>query len=172
MNYMIVYSSLTGNTEIIAKALKDALGEELCTYYGNIEGSLNQNTDIIFVGFWVNRGTCTFDIKQYLEALEDKKIILFGTAGFGGSESYFEAIVEKVKSYIPTSNDIIGSFMCQGKMTEKVLKRYSAILEKDPENIEIKNMVDNYYNALSHPDENDIQEAQLFAKKIVSEFNE
>ena len=172
MNYKIVYSSLTGNTKIIAKAIKDALGEELCTYYGNIEGSVNHKADIVFVGFWVNRGTCTHDIKQYLEALEDQKIVLFGTAGFGDSESYFQAIVEKVKSYIPKSNDIIGSFMCQGKMTEKVLMRYSAMLEKEPENSEIKNMVDNYYNALSHPDENDIKEAQLFAKKIVSEFNE
>ena len=58
-----------------------------------------------------------------LKSLKQQKVALFGTAGFGCSKSYFDTILEKVKSYIPKSNDIIGNFMCQGKMTENVLER-------------------------------------------------
>ena len=171
MTYMIVYSSFTGNTKVIAKAIKDALGKESCTYYGEIEGSVNHDADIVFVGFCVHRGSCTDEVKHYLESLENKKIALFGTAGFGGSKSYFEGILEKVKSYIPESNHIIGSFMCQGKMTKNVLERYSKMLVEKPGDSEISGMINNYNNALSHPDDNDIEEAQVFAKKIVSDYD-
>jgi hypothetical protein len=61
--------------------------------------------------------------------------------------------------------------MCQGKMPENVLERYSKILEGKPGNSEILKMINNYNNALSHPDENDIDEVQIFAKKILSDFN-
>ncbi len=171
MNYMIVYSSFTGNTKIIAEAIKDALKESSCTYCGEIEGSVNHDADILFVGFCVHKGSCTDEIKHYLESLENKKIALFGTAGFGGSESYFETILEEVKSYIPKSNNIIGSFMCQGKMTKNVLERYSKMLEEKPGNREIMDMINNYHNALSHPDENDLDRVQMFAKKMLSDFN-
>ncbi len=50
MNYMIVYSSITGNTEIIAKAIKDALDENCCIYFGKPDGILAQDAEIIFVG--------------------------------------------------------------------------------------------------------------------------
>ena len=171
MNYKIVYSSFTGNTKIIAKVIKDALGESSCTYFGDIKGSANLEADILFVGFCVHKGSCTDEIKHYLESLQNQKIALFGTAGFGGSKNYFETILEKVISYIPESNDIIGNFMCQGKMTENVLKRYSKILEEKPGDSEILNMINNYNKALSHPDEKDVEEAQIFAKKIISDFN-
>ncbi len=172
MNYMIVYSSFTGNTKIIADAIKDALRDTRCTYCGEIEGSKSYDADILFVGFCVHKGSCTDEIKLYLELLEDQKIALFGTAGFGGSKSYFESILEKVKVHIPKSNEIIGSFMCQGKMTENVLKRYSKLLEEKPGDSKILDMINNYNNALSHPDENDIAKAQAFAKNILSGFNE
>jgi flavodoxin len=171
MNYKIVYFSLTGNTKIIAEAIKDALKKNSCTYCGEIKGSVNHDADILFVGFYVHKSSCPDEIKHYLESLENQKIALFGTAGFGGSKSYFESTLENVKSYIPKSNVIIGNFMCQGKMPENVLERYSKILEGKPGNSEILKMINNYNNALSHPDENDIDEVQIFAKKILSDFN-
>ena len=168
---MIVYSSFTGNTKTIAEAINNALGKNSCTYFGEIDGSVDYDAAILFVGFCVHKGSCTDDIKYYLESLENQKIALFGTAGFGGSKRYFETILEKAKSYIPKSNDIIGSFMCQGKMAENVFERYYKMLEDKPENSELLDKIDNYNKALSHPDENDLEGVQIFAKKILSEFN-
>ncbi len=162
-SYIITYSSLTGNTKIIAEAIKEALGETTCVYCGDIEGVKDCNAEVLFVGFWVNKGSCTNDVKEYLQSLENKKIALFGTAGFGGSKKYYETILENVKSNISKSNEIIGSFMCQGKMSENVFIRYSKMLEEQPENIEILGMIHNYNNALSHPDENDVSEAKAFS---------
>lgn len=172
MNYMIVYSSLTGNTRIIAEVIKDTLKKDLCVYCGGIDGVVSDNIDIIFIGFWVNKGSCPDEIRHYLKSLKNQKIALFGTAGFGGSDRYFKTIFEDVKSYISKSNSIIGNFMCQGKMTQNVLKRYSKMLDKQPNNTEILGMINNYNNALSHPDENDMDEARIYAEKILSDFND
>ena len=62
--------------------------------------------------------------------------------------------------------------MCQGKMTENVLERYQNILEEKPGDIETLEMMSNYYSALSHPDENDMNNVQIFAKKVFRYFNE
>lgn len=34
---------------------------------------------------------------SYLHQLENKKVFLFGTVGFGGESSYFDQILERVK---------------------------------------------------------------------------
>lgn len=168
MTYIVVYSSKTGNTEIIAKAIKDTLDKDSCVYFGKIENNvmITQNSDIIFVGFYVYRGSCTEEIKVYLNKLGKKKIVLFGTAGFGGSESYYKSILSEIKKSIPESNEIIDSFMCQGKMPHSVLERYQKLLKDKPDDSNILNMISNYKSALSHPDEFDIEAVKDFVKKI------
>ncbi|MDD4149000.1 MAG: flavodoxin family protein [Bacteroidales bacterium] len=165
MKYMIVYSSITGNTQIIAKAIKDVLNENNCIYYGKPDGLLTQDVKIVFVGFWVLRGSCPEEIKLYLRTLENKKIFLFGTAGFGGSETYYEGIMAEVKQYISESNIIVDSFMCQGKMTKNVLERYQKLLKEKPEDDNILNMINNYKDALLHPDADDVEAIKSLVKR-------
>lgn len=64
MKHAIIYSSLTGNTKYLAKAIEAKLdeGAVLCKSkigdaenIGNIE---DIEADLYFVGFWTNRGTC------------------------------------------------------------------------------------------------------------------
>ncbi len=169
MKYMIVYSSNTGNTEIVSEAVKDVLDEKQCAYYGKPYGITTQNAEVIFVGFWVFRGSCPEEIKKYLRTLENKKIFLFGTAGFGGSETYFETIFKDVKSYISKSNIIMGSFMCQGKMPDRVLERYQNLLAEDPENSNAIDMIANYESALLHPDMQDVENVKVLVKSIFKE---
>ena len=164
---MIVYSSNTGNTEIIAQAIKEELNENSCIYYGKPAGISTQDAEIIFVGFWVFMGSCTEEMKRYLGSLENKKIFLFGTAGWGGEAVYFEKILTDVKQYISESNTILDSFMCQGKMTHNVLERYQKMLVEQPDNINTQNMIENYHIALSHPDIQDVEAVKLLVKSLL-----
>ncbi|EGV44015.1 hypothetical protein BZARG_1415 [Bizionia argentinensis JUB59] len=170
MTYKVVYSTITGNTKILATAIKETLSKKFCTYFGEVSESKNDKADVIFIGFCVHEGSCTDDIKQYLKTLKDENIAIFGTAGFGGSESYNKTILDTVKTYISESNNILGSFMCQGKMTKNVSENYISTLKTEPGNTEITDMINNYHNALSHPDENDIIAVQFFANKIFSQI--
>ena len=88
---------------------------------------------------------------------DSKTIFLFGTAGFGKSEEYFKRIINKVKESIDSTNEVVGSFMCQGKMPDSVLQRYLSLKESDkaPKNIDL--LIENYYEALNHPNEEDLE---------------
>ena len=142
--YSIVYNSLTGNTKMLADTIKSVLPD-------------NDNDDVVFVGFWTDKGNADSKTIEYLKLLRDKKIFLFGTCGFGGSEAYFERILTNVKNNIDSSNEIIGEYMCQGKMPESVRNRYLKMKESDncPPNIDV--LIDNFDMALSHPDEKDLE---------------
>ena len=105
-------------------------------------------------------------MKAFLKGLEGKRIFLFGTAGFGGSEEYFNRILESVRKNIPKSNTIVGTFMCQGKMPATVRQRYESMLSVQPN--KMKSMIKNFDRALSHPDEQDIQNMK---ESVTAAFN-
>lgn len=155
MKYAIVLSSKTGNTEILAERIKKTLSAHECNYFGDAEKA-PLYADTIFVGFWTDKGTCDEEIVNYLNQLENQKVFLFGTAGFGGDTVYFNQILERVKENISRTNTIIGDFMCQGKMPIGILKRYERILQQNPEDENMIRMIENFDNALLHPNEDDL----------------
>lgn len=156
MSYAIVYSSLTGNTAILAEELKKILPENQCVYFGEPDKKALE-ADIIYAGFWTDKGTCDEKSAEFLSQLTVQKIFLFGTAGFGGSDEYFQQILSKIKENIPASVSVTGTFMCQGKMPQSVRTRYEK-MEKSPKQ---KLMLDNFDRALSHPDKNDIDNLKM-----------
>lgn len=117
MKIAIVYKSLTGNTKSIAEAVRDSLTEEV-VYFG--EPQENIEADLYFVGSWTDKGMCCKEIAEFLKTLENKKIAYFGTAGFGGSKEYYDALAKRVKDIVPDSNEMTESFFCQGKMPMRV----------------------------------------------------
>ena len=143
--YTVVYNSLTGNTKMLADRISEILPND------------DDNDDIVFVGFWTDKGNADSKTIEYLKLLRNKKIFLFGTCGFGGSEAYFDRILTNVKSNIDSSNEIIGEYMCQGKMPSSVRERYLKMKESDncPPNIDA--LIDNFDMALSHPDKKDLE---------------
>lgn len=158
MTYAVVYASATGNTKLLAEEIRKGLGEEECICFGTAEEvETAAEADIIFAGFWTDKGNCSEELGQFLEGLHGKKIFLFGTAGFGGEQSYFERILERVKGHLSADNEVVGTYMCQGKMPQSVRKRYEGMLEQNPGDERIKGMIENFDRALQHPDEEDMK---------------
>lgn len=153
--YSILFSSLTGNTRYLADALKAALPKDKCDYFGEICETL-PDSEIIYLGFWTDKGVADGKALELLKKLKNKKIFLFGTAGFGGSDEYFEKILSKTKEAIEESNTVIGEYMCQGKMPQSVKDRYIKMKEQSncPPNIDM--LIENFDRALSHPNKDDL----------------
>ena len=150
MKYAIVYSSRTGNTELLAQRLRDSLPTEDCLYLGPpSEEALA--AEKLYVGFWTDKGTCDESIAAFLRSITHQQVFLFGTAGFGGAPAYFEKILTAVKENISETATVTGSYMCQGKMPVSVRKRYESMEESAGRQA----MLDNFDRALSHPDEQD-----------------
>ena len=156
MTNAIVYSTQTGNTELLASTIRDTLPKDSCKYFGK-PSSEALNADCIYVGFWTNKGTCDDESASFLKTLDNKNIFLFGTAGFGESSEYFDKVIKNTKKNIKSSNNIIGSFMCQGKMPMSVRKRYEKMMSNPVKLPNLQELIKNFDKALEHPNDNDLE---------------
>ncbi len=153
--YSIIFSSATGNTKQLADTIRETLPKESCDYFGIFQAEAPRSA-LLYIGFWTDKGTADSATLELLSTLKNKRIFLFGTAGFGGSAAYFQKILEHVKQSIDASNTVVGEYMCQGKMPQSVRERY-VMMKNQPEHPENLDMlIGNFDRALTHPDEADL----------------
>ena len=155
MSYAIVYSSVTGNTALLAQAIRETLPWETCCYFGAPDPQA-LSAERIYVGFWTDRGTCDAATAQFLRQLTRQEVFLFGTAGFGGDSAYFQRILERAEENLGPEVRVVGTYMCQGKMPPAVRRRYQA-MENGPRKTA---MLQNFDRAASHPDQEDLARLQ------------
>lgn len=169
MRCAIVYSSQTGNTALLAQRLKAMLSISDLVYYGAPDGT-GAVADVIWVGFWTDKGSSDELVSAFLRTLQDKKVFLFGTAGFGGSEAYFAQILSRVQENLNPSNTVVGSYMCQGKMPASVRQRYEALQVQQPE--QMRQLIENFDAARSHPNQAELDGLESAAAKAICTLRE
>ena len=148
MKYAMFYSSATGNTQLLAETLESELA-------GESKVDNPEEADLVLAGFWTDQGAADEQSRKFLKSLKNRKVFLFGTAGFGDSQTYFDGILEAAEDNLSETNEVVGSFMCQGRMPEAVRRRYESMMEKEPERMAM--LIRNFDNALSRPDEKDLE---------------
>ena len=166
MRIAIVFSSATGNTAQVAEAIKEACGGHEIVAYGPPPQNVDK-AELVFAGSWTDKGSCTAEMREFLQGLHGKRVALFGTAGFGVSQLYFTALAERFKAEVPQGNQVVSTFFCTGKMPQAVRTRYETQLKADPENGKLKTMLQAFDLALTHPDEADLAPAADFAREAM-----
>lgn len=167
MQYEVLFVSQTGNTEKLATAIYEAIPN------GDKEiQRLSRQTPLdlaetYFIGFWTNRGTCSFEVLDYISELHGKNIALFGTCGMGNDPAYFERIEKQVSAFIPDDNLYLGTFLCQGKMPICVRNKYQELLEHGDNDALARRMLHNFDTALLHPNEEDYRRARKFVEEVM-----
>ena len=154
--YAIIFSSRTGNTRKLADTIRGALPDARCAYFGEAK-SADPDAEMIYVGFWTDKGTADQACLKLLGRLRNKKIFLFGTAGFGGSEAYYQKILANVRTAIDASNTVVGEYMCQGRMPQAVRDRYVKMKEMPDAKPNLDALIENFDQAFSHPDQEDLE---------------
>ena len=146
MSYAIICSSKTGNTEKLAQRAREVLGEENeCPVV---------DADLVLVGSWTDKGGMDPALADTLPQLADKRVFLFGTCGFGGSQKYYDRVLDRFAAALPDGARVVGRFMCQGQMPPAVRERYVKMSNQDPTRFEP--MIENFDRALGHPDAADL----------------
>lgn len=169
MNISLITNSKSGNTAQLAQALREGFAVSgsapICDIelpdapdVSRLEDAVSRAlaADAVCVGFWCDKGSCTEGVAKLLERMDGKRVFLFGTCGFGGSQEYFDQIIERVKEHLPQTAELAGAFMCQGKMGPGVRARYEAMLAKDPTDARAQALIDNFDAALAHPNVDDL----------------
>ena len=80
-NYSIVFSSLTGNTKKLAEAIYEVLPKDKCDHFGET-GSQVPGSDLLYIGFWTDKGNADKKTLELLSKLKGKKIFLFWNSRF------------------------------------------------------------------------------------------
>lgn len=150
MKYAIVFSSQTGNTKQLAEAVSSVLPQADLCFFGSPSQEALQ-AERLFIGFWTDKGRCN----------------LFGTAGFGGSQEYFDKILSSVQKCLGASNTVIGTYMCQGKMPQSVRERYVKMKNSPLPIPNVDKMIENFDTAVSHPDETDLQKLKYAVAQCI-----
>lgn len=166
MKYAIVFSSQTGNTKQLAEVVSSVLPQaDLCFFGSPSQEALQEER--LFIGFWTDKGRCNQEIIDFLKTLKGKEVFLFGTAGFGGSQEYFDKILSSVQKCLAASNTVIGTYMCQGKMPQSVRKRYVKMKNSPLPIPNVDKMIENFDTAVSHPDETDLQKLKYAVAQCI-----
>lgn len=163
MKYAIIYSSKTGNTELLANVIKETMQGE-CIAFGKPNLSI-EDAELYFVGSWVDKGSYDKEIIEFLKTLKNKKIFLFGTAGFQSSKPYYDRILNNVKQAIDDSNTIVDEYMCQGKIPITVKQKYEA-MDLTTAKFDVAGFIDNFNQALTHPDHKDLSQLETMINNM------
>lgn len=169
LDYLVLYTSRTGNTKQLAKEIFAALPgpeKDICELK---EGEPLEDAGVYFIGFWVNRGTCEMNVIEALCSLHGKKVALFGTCGMGNNECYYKKIENNVSVFLPEDNQYLGAYLCQGKMPMAVRNKYEGMLKTAADKGSVERMIHNFDEALLHPDEKDLAGAAEFTRKALEE---
>ena len=68
--YSIVYSSLTGNTKVLADAIHEALPQDECEYFG-VSDTVIPSSELLYIGFWTDKGNADTKTLQLLSQLKN-----------------------------------------------------------------------------------------------------
>ncbi len=122
MKVQIIYYSLTGSTEKLAKSIYDGLKVEEKSIHNFKDGVPVLDGDIILVGYWGISSGPNEDFQEFLKTIKNKAVGIFCTLGYYADTAYAHSTLETAENILKDSNDIIGSFVCNGAVSPELMK--------------------------------------------------
>lgn len=184
MRVLITYLSMTGNTEIVAKGMFDALSgfanEVKMEPINKIDPGCLVDFDLVFIGSACHSADLAKPVKEFMDGIPSSptyKIAGFVThatklnQGGARNEELYERWAGKCEgSFIKACQDkgieFLGYFHCQGKPTPEIAQFIHQVIvtekEEWSEYIEEVN---------KHPNEEDIQKAKDFVVQVAETYN-
>lgn len=165
---LVVYSSLTGNTKMVAGRIFEIIeGDKTLSSLNDINNINLDEFNRVIVGFWVDKGTADKRTREFIKKLSGKEVAYFGTLGADPESKHGNGVKEKVSALCSNKNTFLGGFLCRGKIDPKLVEKMGKFPLKlvhplTPERLQ------RIEDAKPHPNEKDFQEAQEYFKKILN----
>lgn len=164
MKTLIVYSSLTGNTKMVAEAIHEVFGAE-ADIFPVEQAPAVAGYDLVAVGFWVDRGTTDQKTQAYLSGLKHKKVALFATLGAYPDSEHARNSLKNAAALLEEGNQLVGDFICQGKVDSKLIEGFKKLPEGHPHGMNPERVA-RLHEAAKHPDQADLVNAKAAFTKI------
>lgn len=165
MKSLIVYSSKTGNTQLVAEAILEGMSKY--TAYFPVEIAPDPDSfDCIIVGFWVDKGTADKKAQEYLTKIKNKKVALFATLGADPNSQHAKSSMANARALLDSSNTILGDFICRGKVDPKLLEAFRHLPADHPHGINPERLA-RHKAASTHPDAEDLAKAKQVFQQLI-----
>ena len=69
MKIAIVYKSITGNTKLLAEAIKEEVPKADIVYFG--EPKKDIQADLFIIGSWTDKGMCATEITEFMKNIKN-----------------------------------------------------------------------------------------------------
>lgn len=163
MNCIVLYSSRTGNTKKVAKAVCGALPKGTPCLPVEYAPADFGAYDCVFVGFWVDRGTADAKAKQLLERLDHPKVALFATLGADPASPHAADSLRSAAALRPSDEPPVNTFICQGKVDPQLIEQMQKMFPAGHPHAVTPERAALHRRASSHPDKADLAAAGAFA---------
>ena len=164
MRSLLTYSSLTGNTKQVAEAILKVMPEGT-DFYPIEEAPSPELYDYICIGFWADRENADKKSQDYMNKINGKKVALFGTLGAYPNSEHAQKTMDNAKEILAGKNEILGEFLCQGKVDPRLVKRFAELPADHPHGMTPERKA-RLEEASKHPNEEDFKNAQRIFKEI------
>lgn len=166
--FLIVYSSRTGNTKKVAEALYEfapegsvlAKAEEMPSAAG---------FDVVFAGYWVDRGGPDSQTVDFLKTIHHQKVVLFETLGADPASEHAVNGLANGAVYLSEGNRVIGTFSVQGAIDPNLVERMKNMGANNPHNAE--RMAGSIQEAALHPNKQDLNKARAYMRNFTHFFD-
>lgn len=165
MKSLVAYSSLTGNTKMVAEAIAEELGSD--TKLVPVEEQPDAaGYDLVAVGFWVDKGTADQKTAMYLQTLNHTKIALFATLGANPDSAHAQESLDNAAKLLDETNIVVGRFICQGKVDPKLIERMNKMFPTGHPHGMNEDRKARHEEASKHPDAQDL----IYAKQTFAQI--
>ena len=158
MKILITYSSKTGNTEKLARAVHGRLAGK--AEIKPLPCELDPNDyDLVMAGFWLKGGTPEPQAAEFLPRVKGRDLFLFATHGAAPGSEHVASALAAAENLAPQAN-LVGAYACQGQVDPGFLEKLKAKESPPP-------WVKDADSAVGHPDQADLKGLIEAVNKVV-----
>ena len=161
--WAVLYSSVTGNTQMVAGRIAQAAGDADIFHIADMPEDLS-SYEVVAIGYWLRLGGPDPKTMSFLPKVHDAKVVLFQTHGADPGSEHAVTAFARAAYLLGENCEILGTFGCQGKVNPALIERRK---HSDPDDPHVgEKAQQRWKRAASHPDEADLEAAAEFVAQM------
>ena len=162
--WVIIYSSVTGNTKAVADAMAEALDGHADVFRVQDAPEDLSAYDVVLLGYWLRLGAPDPMMLKYLPSVHDARVCFFQTHGTETHSEHAVTAFARAGYQLGTGCEILGTFGCRGKIHPALIEKRKAAGKDDPHGG--PHSIERWKTAATHPDAEDLAAAKAFVAQM------
>ena len=162
--WLVVYSSVTGNTKKVAEAMAQAAKEADLFSVDEVPEDLS-GYEVVLAGYWLRRGGPDPKMARFLPRVAGRQVVFFQTHGTMPGTEHAVTAFARAALLLGEGCSILGTFSCQGKINPVLIEKRKKAGPEDPHANSAENAA-RWAAAANHPDTRDLQAAADFVQGL------